>query len=84
MAEGKPWKQSLGKKATIHLVTTMLTTSKNVFFPGHNHLLSTSADDSDTLIIVSALVKVIIKMSSHQYWWLAGGYDLEIGHFRGG
>ena len=26
----------LHKKATIHQVTTMLTTSKNVLFPGHN------------------------------------------------
>ena len=33
------------KKATIHQVTTMLATSKNVLFPGHNHLLTTSADD---------------------------------------
>ena len=24
---------------------------------------------------------MIIKVSGHQYWWLAGGYDLEIGHF---
>ena len=24
----------------------------------------------------------IIKMKGHQHWWLAGGYDLEIGHFR--
>ena len=23
----------------------------------------------------------IIKVSGHQYRWLAGGYDLEIGHF---
>ena len=29
------------KKATIHQVTTMLATSKNVLFPGHNHLLKT-------------------------------------------
>ena len=29
------------KKATIH----QLTTSQNVLFPGHNHLLTTSADD---------------------------------------
>ena len=29
------------KKATIH----QLTTSKNVLFPGHNHLLTTGADD---------------------------------------
>ena len=37
--------QTLCKKATIHQVTTMLTTSKNVLFTGHNHLLTTSADD---------------------------------------
>ena len=24
---------------------------------------------------------VIIKVSGHQYWWLADGYNLEIGHF---
>ena len=37
--------QTLGKKATIHQVNTMLATSKNVLFPGHNYLLTTSADD---------------------------------------
>ena len=35
----------LRKKATIHQVTTMLATSKNVLFPGHSHLLTTGADD---------------------------------------
>ena len=29
------------KEAIINQVTTMLSTSKNVLFPGHNHLLST-------------------------------------------
>ena len=24
--------------------------------------------------------RVIIRVSDHQYWWLAGGYDLEIEH----
>ena len=33
------------KKATIHQVTTMLATSKNVLFPGQNHLLTTGTDD---------------------------------------
>ena len=33
------------KKATIHQVTTMLATSKNVLFAGPNHLLTTGADD---------------------------------------
>ena len=33
------------KKPTIHQVTTMLATSKNVQFSGHNHLLTTGTDD---------------------------------------
>ena len=37
---------TLHKKDTIHQVTTMLATSENVLFPGHNHLLTTVADDS--------------------------------------
>ena len=31
---------------TIHQVTTMLSASKIVLFPGHNHLLTTGADDN--------------------------------------
>ena len=41
-----------------HHVTTMLATSKNVLFPGHNHLLTTGADDS-TLIITQAPARLI-------------------------
>ena len=37
--------QHCAKKATIHRVTTMLATSVNVLFAGHNHLLTTSTDD---------------------------------------
>ena len=33
------------QKTTIHQVTTMLATSKNVLFPGHDHLITTGADD---------------------------------------
>ena len=29
---------------------------------------------------VFAGTRVIIKVSGHQHWWLAGGYDLEVGH----
>ena len=36
---------TLGKKATIHQVTAMLATFKNVPFPGPNQLLTTGADD---------------------------------------
>ena len=54
-------------------VAVMLSTSRNVLFPGHNHLLTTSDDDPS--------LAVRIKVSGHQHQWLAGGYDLEIGHF---
>ena len=47
------------KKAIIHQVNTMLATSKNVLFPGHNHLLTTGADD----------LTLIIKVKGH-HWWL--------------
>ena len=33
------------KNPTIHQVTTMLATSKNILFPGHKHLLTTGTDD---------------------------------------
>ena len=52
----------------------MLSTSKNVLFPGHNHLLTTGADDPSL-----AGAWVIMKVSGGQHWWLAGGCDLEIG-----
>ena len=34
-------------KATSHQVTAMLATSKNVLFPGHNHLLTTGTGDPE-------------------------------------
>ena len=63
---------SLCKKATIHQVTTMLTTSRNVLFPGYNHLLTIGTDDP-SLAGTQALIKVL----GHQYWWSPGGYDLK-------
>ena len=54
----------------------MLATFKNVLFPGHNHLLTTGTDDPSL-----AGAWAIIKVLDHQYRWLAGGYDLETGHF---
>ena len=67
---------TLGEKNTIHELTTMLT-SINALFPGHNHLCWWPG----TLIIAQAPARVTIKVLRHQYQWLAGGYDLEIGHF---
>ena len=26
--------------------------------------------------------RAVIKVPSHQHWWLVGGYDLEIGYFQ--
>ena len=31
---------------------------------------------------ILAGARAIIKVLGHQHWWLAGGYDLEIGHFQ--
>ena len=67
---------ALGRKATIHQVPTMLATSKNVLFLGHNHLLTTDTDDPSL-----SGARAIIKAKGHQYQWLVDGYDLEIGHF---
>ena len=58
----------------------MLATSKNVLFPGHNHLLTTGTDSPSLLIITLTVARAIIKVLSHQHRWLAGCYDLEIGH----
>ena len=53
----------------------MLTASKNVLFPGHNHLQTTGIDD---LTLSLSPERQQVKGPQHQ--WLAGGYDLEIGH----
>ena len=55
------------QKASIHQLTTMLST---VLFTGHNHLLTTGADDASLWLSPEL-----------QSQWLAGGYDLEIGLF---
>ena len=67
---------SLGKKATIHQVTTMLATSKNVLFTGYYHLLTTDTDDPS--LTGSRMIMIV---SGYQLQWLASGCDLEIGHF---
>ena len=54
----------------------MLATTKNVIFPGHNHLLTTGTDDPSL-----AGASAIIKVPCNQHQRLAGGYDLEIVQF---
>ena len=44
MHDDKVYRLTLRKKATVHQVTTMIATFKNVLFPGCNHLLIISAD----------------------------------------
>ena len=58
----------------------MFSTSKNVLFPGYNHLLP--------LVLMTlhfnyhrAGTRAIIKVSDHQQQLLAYGYDMEIGQF---
>ena len=48
------------KNPTLHQVTTMLVTSRNVLFPGHNHLPTTGTDDPSL-----AGARVIIKVLGH-------------------
>ena len=48
----------------------MLSTSKTVLFPGHNHLLTTAG------------ARAIIKVKGYQHQWLAGAYDLENRHLE--
>ena len=64
------------QKATIHQLTTIPSTSKKSYFP----VLTTG---SDTLSIAWTPARVIIKEKGHhdQYRWLAGGYEMETGHF---
>ena len=54
---------SLGKNATIHQLTTMQSTSKNVLCPGHNHLLTTGADN---LTLWLSPEWVMIKVKGYQ------------------
>ena len=58
----------------------MLAASKTVLFPGRNYLLTNRCRSHDTLIIALAGTLAIIKVLDHQHQWLAGGYDLAIGH----
>ena len=51
-------------------------TSKNVLFPGHNRLLTTGTDDPALRLSPEGQ-----RVKGYPYRWLAGGYNMEIGHF---
>ena len=70
------------KKVTIHQVTTMFATSKNVLFPGHNHLPTTGPDDS-TLNIAQVPAWITISLRSwrpvvSRWLWLGNRKFLEV------
>ena len=61
-------------------VTNMLAASKNLIFTGHNHLLTTGADDPSlagtrTITKVPEMSKSPERqwVKGHQYQWLANG-----------
>ena len=70
---------TLGKKATIYQITTMLATSKNVLIPGNITTCKTQVGPTDDPTLW--LLPEHQRVKDHQCRWLAGGYDLEIGHF---
>ena len=77
LADPRHQTSTLHKKNTIHHVTIMLANYKNVLFPGRNHLLTTGTDDPTLWLSLEHQ-----RVKGHQYQWLTGGYDLEIGHFK--
>ena len=76
-------RNNAAQKATIHQVSTMLATSKNVLFLGHNHLLTTSTDDPTILVIARWPARVIIKVSGYQMV-MTWKYDILRSRLYGG
>ena len=71
----------LGKKATINQLTTMLTTSKNVLFPGHNHPANHLYWWPDTLIITRVPVATVWVCVFNDTWSQKGhsvSYDCSL------
>ena len=57
------------KRADIDNTLCMTTAQKSHYPPGNHHDIHLAG------------TRVIIKVKGHQHLWLAGGYDLAIGHF---
>ena len=53
------------KIATIHQVNTMLDTSKNVVFPGHNHLPTTGTHNSDICLLPEVFFAFCIRIQQY-------------------
>ena len=54
-----------------------MATSKHVLFLGNKNLLATGTDDHSL-----ACTQATSNVLGGQHRWLAGGYDLEIGHVK--
>ena len=63
---------TLHKKATIHQETTMLATSRNVLFPGYNHLLTTGADDLTLWLLPERQWAIRPRFNSFNARWRLG------------
>ena len=73
---------SLHKNATIHQVTTMLSTAKNVLFLGHNHLLTTSTDEP-TLSLSPEHQGTFLEVASVVViWWIVAFLRRDCWHFQ--
>ena len=67
------------KKATIYQVTTMLATSENILFPGHNHLLTTGTDETPTLRLYRPSRQwVVCVVLRHMLIQIFGGSNLQL------
>ena len=78
------WPCTLHKNASVHQVITVLATSKNVLFPGHNHLLTTSTDEPPLVTwwwhfgaVVSPHTKVIQLIRNFMYCCLVSMTSIQ-------
>ena len=60
-------------------VVVFITAQKSHYPPGNRHGSRFSKCDISRSLPRGA--QAIIKVSGHQYQWLAGGFELEIGQF---
>ena len=58
------------------------THSTSLLYPSEYETLSHCVELSSMRSKSHYDSRAIIKMSGYQYWWLACGYDLEVGSFK--
>ena len=65
--KGIRWGGMCGQKSHYPPGTTMLSTSKNVLFPGHNHLLTTGADDQILWLLPECMIAICLVQCMYMY-----------------